>query len=823
MRVPLSWLKEFVDVTLPIDPLAHRLTMAGLEVAGIEQVGAEWQRDRLFVGEVVEVRPHPNADRLVLATVAYGQAAPQTVVTGAPNLRPGDRGQKVAFAVEGARLRDGYSAEPRLRTLKRSRIRGVESAGMVCSEKELGLSDDHTGILVLDPDMPVGQPLQDVLGETVLEVEITPSMARANCILGLAREVAALTNQTLRQPWPPADALLAGTPAATTSYVTVRSADPQLCARYSAALIANVTIQASPPWMQRRLRLAGMRPINNIVDITNYCMLETGQPLHAFDYDRLSLDGGIVVRQATAGERLQTLDDVERQLTPDTLLITDDSGPIALAGVMGGAATEVTKQTRHILLESANFDFVSIRRTSQRLRLQSEAAQRFGRGIDSELTLPALVRAGRLMEAFGGGTLHAEIADTYPQPPTVKTITLRPVEVQRILGMDFSAGDLVRILSALEFSCTIRPDSDTVLLEVTVPSYRLDVSIPADLIEEVARIHGYEKIPVTLINDVLPPQRSQPFLGGLERTRDILAGCGLAEVISYPLTSLETINRVRLVGPPADPNDYVRVANPISQDREFMRQSLLPSLFETLEANVRYRKRMLLFEIGRVYFPRAGGELPHEQHRLAIALTGSVLPTSWHQRDQAAQLGFTHLKGIVETLTRRLHVPDLRFVPTTHPGLAPGRTATLELAGEPLGIAGEVHPQISERFDLPQGQPLSMLELHLDLLLAHRQPRRYRPILRFPAVLEDLSLVVDVDTPAQAVADVVGAAGGDLLRQVELFDLYQGGSIPPGKKSLTYALTFQAADRSLTEDEVRTIYQRIQQHAAAELGAQPRQ
>jgi phenylalanyl-tRNA synthetase beta chain len=823
MRVPLSWLKEFVDLTLPLDTLAHRLTMAGLEVAGIERIGAEWQRDRLFVGEVVEVRPHPNADRLVLATVAYGQAAPQTVVTGAPNLRPGDRGQKVAFAVEGARLRDGYSAEPRLRTLKRSRIRGVESAGMVCSEKELGLSDDHTGILILDPDMPVGQPLQDVLGETVLEVELTPSMARANCILGLAREVAALTGQTLRQPWPPADPLLAGRPTATTSYVTVRSADAQLCARYSAALIENVTIQASAPWMQRRLRLAGMRPINNIVDITNYCMLETGQPLHAFDYDRLSLDGGIVVRRATAGERLRTLDDVERQLSPDTLLITDDSGPIALAGVMGGAATEVTAQTRRILLESANFDFVSIRRTSQRLRLLSEAAQRFGRGIDSELTLPALVRAGRLMETFGGGTVHPEIADTYPQPPSAKTVTLRPVEVKRILGMDFSPDALVRILSALEFSCTTRTDGDAVLLEVTVPSYRLDVSIPADLIEEVARIHGYEEIPVTLINDVLPPQRSQPLLTGLERTRDILVGCGLTEVISYPLTSLEMLNRARLAGPPADPADYVRVANPISQDREFMRQSLLLSLFETLATNARYRKRMLLFEIGRVYFPRPEEELPHEQHRVALALTGTVLPASWQHRDQAALLGFTHLKGIVETLARRLNVPDIRFTPTTHPSLAPGRAAALELAGEPLGIAGEVHPQLGERFDLPGEQPLAMLELNLDLLLAHRQPRRYQPILRFPAVLEDLSLVVDDDTPAQAVTDVIRAAGGDLLRQVELFDLYQGGSIPPGKKSLTYALTFQAADRSLTEDEVRTIYRHLQQHAAAALDAQPRQ
>jgi phenylalanyl-tRNA synthetase beta chain len=822
MRVPLSWLKDFVEIALSLADLVHRMTMAGLEVSSVEHIGADWQRDKLFVGEVLEVKPHPNADRLVLAMVEYGQGTPQTVVTGAPNLRPGDHGQKVAFAVEGARLLDGYSAEPRLQTLRRTRIRGVESAGMICSEKELGLSDEHTGVLILEPETAVGQPLQDVLGDTVLDVDLTPNLARANCILGMAREVAALTGQQLQRPWPPADPLLAGPHQARTSYAAVASADPHLCPRYSAALIENVTIQPSPPWMQRRLQLAGMRPINNIVDITNYCMLETGQPLHAFDYETLALGSGIVVRRATPGERLRTLDDVERELSPDMLLITDDSGPIALAGVMGGATTEVSDDTRHILLESANFNFVSIRRTSQQLRLASEAAQRFGRGIDSQLTIPALLRAGRLMEELGGGTLHSEIADTYPQPPKPRTIVLRPAEVTRILGMDFTLVEIEHILSTLEFSCTIRTDADQPYLEVGVPSYRLDVTIPADLIEEIARMHGYESIPLTLIKDVLPPQRSQPELEGLERTRDILVGCGLTEVMSYAMTSLDSLNRAQLAGPPADPADYIRIANPISQEREFLRQSLLPSLLETLRTNSRYRQRMLLFEIGRVYLPQPGEELPLEQRRLAIALTGAVQPASWHHGDAAPALEFTHLKGVLETLVRRLNVPDLRFTPASHVSLTPGKTAALDLAGEALGIAGEVHPQICERFDLPE-QPLTVLELNFDLLLARRQPRRYQPIFRFPAVLEDIALVVDAETPAHTVEEAIRAAGGALLRQVDLFDLYQGEPIPVGKKSLAYALTFQAEDRSLTEHEVRTVYQRIQQHAAAALGAQPRQ
>ena len=820
MRVPLSWLKDFVEITIPLDDLIHRMIMAGLEVANVDHIGDTWQRDKLFVGEVLEIKPHPHAERLVLAIVEYGQGTPQTVVTGAPNLRPGERGQKVAFAVEGAELLDGHSATPQKQMLTRTAIRGVESAGMVCSEKELGLSDDHTGVIILDPTAPVGRPLQDVLGDTVLEVELTPNLAYANCIIGLAREVAALTGQQLRS-WRPDDARLAASLSATTPYVTVRSADPQLCPRYSAALIENVTLQPAPAWMQRRLLLAGMRPINNIVDITNYCMLEMGQPLHAFDYETLRLQGGIVVRRAAPGERMQTLDGLERTLTEDMLLITDDSGPIAIAGVMGGATTEVSERTRHILLESANFSSISIRRTSQALRLASEAAQRFGRGVDSTLTLPALVRAGRLMEALGGGTMHVEMADTYPQPPRPRRITLRAAAVKRMLGMDFHVGTMQQILSALDFQCTPHIDDGDPRLEVEVPSHRLDVSIAADLIEDIARIHGYEAIPLTLIKDVLPPQRSQPLLAGIEQTRDILVGCGLTEIISYGLTSLDSVSRAQVDGPPVEAAAYIRLANPISQEREFLRQALLPSMLETLRTNSRYRQRMALFEIGRVYLPQPGEELPLEQRRLAIALTGTVLPASWYDDETPPHFGFAHLKGIVETLVQRLHVPGVRFVAAPHPSLHPARSAALQLAGAALGMMGEAHPQVCERFDVPE-QAVALLELNLDMLLAHRQPRRYQRISRFPAALQDMALVVDVDIPAQMVEETLRTAGGELLRHVELFDLYQGEQIPAGKKSLAYALTFQAEDRSLTEDEVLQLYQRIQQRAEATLGAELR-
>ena len=818
MRAPLSWLKEYVDIVIPLDDLVHRMTMAGLEVGEVEHIGAEWQRDKLFVGEVMEVNTHPNADRLLLATVAYGQGEPQTVVTGAPNLTPGDRGLKVAFAIEGAQLWDGHSDTTHRRKLDRTSIRGVESAGMVCSEKELGLSDDHTGVIILDPDLPVGQPLQDALGDTVLDVELTPNVARANCIVGLAREIGALTGQPWRR-WP-ASGATSERLAAATAYGSVASSDASLCARYSASLIENVNIQPSPPWMQRRLQYAGQRPINNIVDVTNYVMLETGQPLHAFDYE--TLQGGVVVRRARDGETMQTLDGVERQLTTDMLLITDDSGPIALAGVMGGAVTEVTDRTRHIFLESANFHFVNIRRTSQQLRLHSEAAQRFGRGVDPELTISALLRASRLMEALAGGSLHPEIADTYPAPPAPKTVTLRAAEVSRILGMDFSPADMTRILTSLEFRCTAYAENGDTCLEVTVPSHRLDVSESADLIEEIARIHGYDAIPTTLIRDVLPPQRSQPHLEGLERTRDILVGCGLTETLSYSLTSLDSINRARAEGPPAVADDYIGLANPISSERQLLRQSLLPSLLETLSSNRRYRQRMAMFEIGKVYRPQVGEELPLEERHLGIAVAGPLMPLSWHDTHEPPLFGWNHLKGMVDTLVQRLNVSQVRFAAATHAALHPARTAALSVDGEPLGFAGLAHPQVCERFDLTD-QPVAMLELNLDLLLEHRQPRRYRPVSRFPAVLEDVALVVDDDLPAQAVEEAIRAAGGEWLREVTLFDLYYGEPIPAGRKSLAYALTFQADDRSLTEDEVRLLYRRIQAHTAAELGAAMRE
>ncbi len=837
MRVPLSWLKEYVDITMPVEDLAHCMTMAGLEVTAIERVGETWDRDKIFVGEVLEIKPHPNADKLVLATVDYGADQPMTVVTGASNLYPyvgvERPGLKVAFATVGAQLIDGYSQELRYITLKPAKIRGVRSEGMVCSEKELGLSEDHEGILILEPEAPVGMPLQDWLGDTVLEIDITPNMARCMSMIGVAREVAALTGQTLRLP--STEMVAEGPPIE--GQVKIVIEEPDLCARYSATLIKGVKIGPSPQWMQRRLILAGMRPINNIVDITNYVMLEWGQPLHAFDYDKLVERAGgetptITVRRAHEGERIVTLDDVERELTPEMLMIADTVGSIAVAGVMGGANTEVTTETTNILLESANFNFINNRRTAAALKLPSQATARFGRGVDPELTIPAARRASEFMRTLAGGAIARGIADAYPRPPETKRILLTTREVRRILGMDVSLEEITRVLESLEFQVAKVPAVEADVSEpgvlVTVPSHRLDVSMAADLVEEIARVIGYENIPATLMRDELPPQRRNLALEGEERVRDLLVGCGLQEVITYSLTTPEA--EARLWPDQAPEVPYIRLANPISADRVVMRRTLMNSLLENLALNLKHRERVAVFEIGRVYLPEEPGaepDLPAEPRRLAIAMTGPREVRLWTASDAEKpvrptdRLDFFDLKGVVDTLMDRLHV-EVAYQATQHPTFHPGRTAVVRVGDVELGVLGEVHPVVRDRFDLPN-QRVCLAELDLDALLeAAAKVHLYEPISRYPAVEMDVALVVDDDVPAGRVRELIIQAGGKLLRAVELFDVYRGPQIPEGKKSLAYSLTFQADDRTLTDEEAARLVKRIVGRLEREIGAQLR-
>jgi len=830
MRIPISWLKEYVDITWPIEELAERMTLAGLEVAAIEQVGAEWDRDKFFVGQILEVRPHPNADRLTVAIVDYGAGEPLAVVTGAPNVRVGDRGQKVAFAKVGARLIDGHAEELRYFTLKPATIRGIRSEGMLCSEKELGISDEHEGIMILPDDAPVGMPLADYLGDVVLDLDLTPNLAHCFCVVGVAREIAALTGQELKKglgvkgygtppiPHPPSPIPYPSSPV---PWLDIQIADPDLCPRYSAALVRNVTVGPSPFWMRRRLTLAGMRPINNIVDITNYVMLELGQPLHAFDYGKLEERANgkptIIVRRAKPGEKIVTLDGVERDLAEDMLLITDPAGPIAIAGVMGGLETEVTEETRDVLIEAANFSNISIRRTSRALKIPSEAAARFGRGISPELTVLALARAAELMRDLAGGTVEEGFADAYLVKQERRVVEITPAEVERILGLQLSAEEIVAILESLEFRCQRQGE----VIRAAVPYYRLDVSIPADLIEEVARVYGYDRLPSTLLSDELPPQRRNLALEGEERTRDILVGCGLQEVITYSLTSLESIGKLTPGGGEVDESQYLKLANPLSSEREYLRRTLMASLLETVRDNLRFRDRVAIFEIGRVYLPKEGEILPEEPRRLGIAMTGPRAERSW-LTGTSEPMDFFDLKGVVETLLSHLGIKDYAVHPAEHPTFHPGRTAALTISGVAVGVLGEVHPLVREAFDLPD-QPVCLAEFDLEALLERAEVARYfEPISRFPAVIQDLAVVVDEEVPAQKVREVIIRAGGELLRRVELFDVYRGEPVPPGKKSLAYSLTYQAQDRTLTDQEVARVQERIVRCLAEELGARLR-
>jgi len=822
MYVPLKWLEEYVDLEGPLDELFERITIAGLEVVSVNEIGSDWDRDKILVGEVVEVRPHPNADRLTIAVVDCGAGEPQAVVTGAPNLKVGDSGVKVVFAKAGATLIDGHSDDLKRIKLKPNKIRGVLSAGMVCSEKELGLSDEHEGILILPDDAPVGLPLRDYMGEVVVELDLTNDMAYCTNMVGIAREVAALTGAKLHEP--AIELHAQGAPIA--GQVSVEIADPELCRRYSAALIKGVSVGASPFWMQQRLKHCGVRPINVIVDITNYVMLELGQPLHAFDYHKLAPkpEGGppaIIVRRARPGEKMTTLDGVERDLTEDMLLISDGRGPVAIAGVMGGLESEVADETRDILLEAANFDNISIRKTSQVLKLSSEAAVRFGKGIDPELTTAALERACELMRTLAGGEVARGFEDVYPHPAPLRTIEFKPSEVDRLAGIHLETDEIVDMLGRLGFQCARTTGRDGRLL-VTVPSHRLDVNYPADLVEEVARIYGFERIPETLMDDELPPQRGNKDLEIAERVRDVLVGCGLNEVITYPLTNLESVARLSPEAEQPDPAAYVRIANPLSNEREYMRQTLMNTMLETLWANLRFSNRAALFELGRVYLPVPGEKLPNEPGRLCIAMCGPRVERSWLAAEAEETFDFYDLKGVVETLAERLNVQDVSFGPADHPALHPGRAARLMSADTELGVFGELHPAVRDAFDLPASR-VCLAELDMEALVQRAGGVEFMaPISRYPAVTQDLAVIVDEDMPAARVEEVIRSAGGKLLVDVVLFDVYRGEQISAGKKSLAYSLTFQSLEGTLTDKQVAKLQGRIVKKLGRQIGVELR-
>ncbi len=858
MKVPLSWLKEYVDIDLSCEELAHKLTMAGLEVEEIKYVGVRlpgtnpdgsinqsfrpetkitglaWDPEKIVVGAIKEVKPHPNADRLVLCQLDDADRE-HTVLTGAPNLFPYkgmgrlNRPIKVAYAQEGAQLYDGHKAEPVLMKLKRSTIRGVESYSMACSEKELGISDEHEGIIFLDDDAPVGMPLANYMGDVVFDIVITPNIARDANVLGVAREVAAITNKKLRNP--DYEYHAAGFPI--NSMVSIEITDADLNPRFVVGLIRDIQIKPSPYWVQRRLRLSGVRPINNIVDATNYAMLDIGEPLHAFDYDVLATRAAgqspkINTRQARSGEKLTTLDDIERTLDDFTILVCDEKGPLAMAGVMGGAESEVSENTKNVLLEGASWNMINTRRTVLAQNLPSEAAYRFSRGVHPAMAERGVRRGLELMRRWSGGTIAKGLVDNYPTPPVNPTVNITPKDVQRWLGIQLSPAEIAKLLNRLEFEVYIEGET----VQATAPDHRLDIGEGiigvSDLLEEIARVYGYDNIPETRLQDELPPQLGNPQMEKEERVRDVLVELGLQEVITYRMTSVQ--REARRFAPNTTANDkpYVKIANPIVNDRNVLRQSLLSSVLEVVERNARLRDRIALFEISPIFLGSEVDDLPDELLRLTIVLIGPRSIVGWQPVD-SSPMDFFDIKGITDILLRSNHIDEVRYEPIEHPTFHPGKCARVLIRTDSnsserqVGVLGELHPQVRLGYDLPASTtqyPLLAGDFDLTAIL-ETIPARFemQPVPPYPPVLEDLAVVVDENLPAEQVANLMRQTGGNRVVDIRLFDVYRGEQLGSGKKSLAYSLTYQAPDRTLTDKEVAKIRDKIALRLEREFGA----
>ena len=823
MKVPLSWLKKYVPVSISPEELAHRLTMAGNEVGDVQRIGGNWDRDKVVVGRILSVERHPNADRLTLPTVDLGGGETATVVCGASNV---EVGQKIAFARAGARLFSPRTGETEV--LKPARIRGVESSGMVCSALELGLGEDHEGIQVMDKGAPVGTPLVDYLGDTILDIEVTPNRPDCLSILGIAHEVAALTGERVTEPdlsypeeGPPIE-----------SQATIEVADAELCYRYTASLVTGVTIGPSPRWMQELLARVGQRPINNVVDITNYVMLEYDQPLHAFDFDRVK-DRTIIVRAARRGEVLTTLDGERRTLGPPMLTIADATDAIGLAGVIGGSNSEVDEGTTSVLLESANFNPVNTRWTRTALGIDTEASYRFERGIRAELAPLALRRATQLMLQIAGGKACKGTVDIYPGRKRASAVKISRKRIKQVLGVDLNMSQVERVLSSLGFESAGEPAGvaeSTERLEATratqedgahwvkPPYWRSDVSIEDDLVEEVARIVGYDTIPTTMLSTSIPYQTHQPIRDLREHLRDLLVASGLQETISYPLTNLDALGKAHALAKLPEP---LKVANPMSSELTYLRTTLRASVLETLASNRRTSagEGIRLFEIGRTYLSRAlDRELPDEKEMLVGVLSGPRYPASWLA--SRGEMDFFDAKGVLESVFSRLGV-HVRYEASHDSMLRPGRTARLMCEETAIGVAGEVQPDVLGRFSLEEGAT-ALFEIDLgSLAQAPQQARRYQTATRFPESYRDLGLIVDTDVPSARIEEVI--ARHDLVETSTPFDVYSGPGVPTGKKSVAFTVVFRSASRTLTASEVERAQRDILRQLERQLGAQLRE
>ena len=794
MNVSIKWLKEYVDFDLSSETLAERLLMLGMEIESIKQRGEGL--DRVVVGRINTVDKHPKADKLVLCNVDVGAGTDAQIVCGAPNAR---EGLVAPVALVGAELPNGL-------IIKRARIRGEESQGMLCSEQELAISEEASGLMALPDNMQIGAPIVEALGldDVLLELEITPNRPDCLSMIGVAREISVAVENPLRLP--EVNVQQGMTDIHNLTSVTIEA--PDLCPRYAARVIRGVKIASSPTWLQRRLEAIGIGTINNIVDITNYVLMEYGHPLHAFDYHRLT-ENRIVVRRAEPGEKLKTIDAEERELTPDMLVIADAENPVALAGVMGGFDSEITDQTIDVLLESAYFYPPSIRKTSKTLGMHTEASHRFERGADPEGVIPAINRAAQLIAEIAGGEICSGIVDAYPGKREATNIKLRPERANFVLGTEISEDEMRDILTRLGFTV-----SDT--FEVTVPSFRPDVGQEIDLVEEIARVYGFDNIPTTLPRGDIPIPKVDPKEDLRERVKTYLLQCGMMEAMNYAFYHQDVFDRIRLES--TDPlRQAVQIANPLTEDQSIMRTTLLPSLLANAQRNRNHQiNDVQFFECSKVFIPNGTGEYPNEPERVAGIIAGNLGAGVYG--DPLRPADFFDIKGVVEGMLDRCGISDYTIAHTDHPTFHPGRRAEVRIEDKALCVFGEAHPEVLENHDLPHKAYL--FELDFERLVGVVEPtKQFETIPIYPSVNRDLAIVLDAGTPASRPTEIIKSAGGELVSALHLFDVYTGEQVPEGKKSLAFAIEYRSAAETLTDEIVDRVHGGILEQLEQELGA----
>lgn len=797
MKVTYNWLKEFVDFDLSPAELADLLTMLGLEVEGVEQVGGGM--DAVVVARVVEKAQHPNADKLTLCKVDNGSEV-LDIVCGAQNFKQGDT---VALAQIGAVLPGDFK-------IKRSKIRGEESCGMLCSEKELNLADESAGIMILPAELKLGTPVFEALGlkDTIFEIGLTPNRADCLSVIGIAREIAAKLGTSLKMP---SIAVPEGG-GAVANHVSVTIQDSVGCPRYAARYISGCTIAPSPAWLANRLQAVGVRSINNVVDITNLVMIELGHPLHAFDYRQVA-GGQIIVRKAGEGECFTTLDGQERQLTASDVVICDQQRAVALAGIMGGLNSEIKDDTRDILLESAFFDPPTIRRTSKRLGLHTESSHRFERGADIGMVPLALDRAAALMAELAGGTVAVGQVDCHPAPKQPVSITFRPQRCNEIIGIELSPERMAELFRNLTFSVANNADGS---LQVGIPSWRVDIEREIDLIEEICRLNGFDQVPATMPVAAVVSDRPSRHQQLQRLVRDHFVAEGMHEIITFSFIGPDGADKLGL--PEDDPRRAViRLCNPLAEEQSVMRTTLLPGLLGTAARNMSFRSLDLrLFEMRRIYVPQSGEQMPQEPIWAAGLISGARYGESWCQ--QQVEVDFFDAKAILENLFEKLHLADIRWS-AADPEVYyhPGKACRIFCGATPIGTLGEIHPAVQNRFELERSTYGFELDFEALVRLSGKR-RAIVPPSRYPDSVRDVALLAPLELAAEQLLHCVHGLRLKELEHLDIFDLYQGGTIPSGHKSIALRLRYRSSERTLTDDEVSALHQKVVDTLTKKLG-----